>query len=209
MIGALSILALVAGPTSEQVFTDIYDRNIWSDGSGGGSLIQNAKEYVSFLQAFLKDKKIRTVVDLGCGDWQFSRHVNWKGVDYIGYDVVKSVIEANRRAFSREGIVFIQADGIDADLPEADLLLCKDVLQHLPNEDVVSLMKQLHKFKHCLITNDVNPATLTSENPDVVKGETRPIDLSQPPFSLKGKKILTYSAAGVVKQVFWLSSTSD
>jgi 2-polyprenyl-3-methyl-5-hydroxy-6-metoxy-1,4-benzoquinol methylase len=87
------------------------------------------------LQAFLRDNAVRSVVDVGCGDWQFSRLIDCSGLDYRGFDVVPAVIEAHRAAFGREGVRFDLLEDFAA-LPEADLVLRKDVLQHLPLPDV-------------------------------------------------------------------------
>ena len=35
-------------------------------------------------QQFLKDNAIRSVVDAGCGDWEFSQAIDWTGIDYKG-----------------------------------------------------------------------------------------------------------------------------
>jgi len=48
------------------------------------------------LQQFLKDNKIRSVVDAGCGDWGLSQALDWGGIDYKGYDIVEAVIAACR-----------------------------------------------------------------------------------------------------------------
>lgn len=95
--------------------------------------------------------------------------------------------------FAAENISFVRGNGIRGDLPEADLLICKDVLQHLPNEDVFLLINQFHTFKFCLITIDVNPVTLTSQNPDITCGGYRYVDLTAHPFLVEGIKVLSYS----------------
>ena len=90
----------------EEVFNSIYQQAAWgrnAEGeafSGGGSLVEVARPYMDFLQNFLKENHIETVVDAGCGDWEFSRHINWDGIDYIGYDVVAYIIEKNKKNFS-------------------------------------------------------------------------------------------------------------
>jgi SAM-dependent methyltransferase len=201
----LCFSTLLALDPAEMVFTDIYDRDCWG-GSGTGSQIENARGYVALVQEFLKEKGIETVTDVGCGDWQFSQYINWDQVQYTGYDVVKSVIEKNQIAFGKSWIRFVQANAINENLPQADLLLCKDVLQHLPYEDIWKLIHQLHKFKHCFITNDVNPDTLTCNNCDIKRGDYRVLDLTKPPFNLKGQKIFTYRCGGGMKQVLYIKN---
>lgn len=210
---SISTEYLTAKENTEQVFTDIYKKKHWGTNkkgegvSGPGSRIKNTEKYRELLQNFLKKNQIHSVVDVGCGDWQFSRVLDWKGIDYIGYDVVGSLIKKNREKFGAKNIHFRHANGIELDLPKADLLICKDVLQHLTNEDVHKFISQFHKFKYCLITNDVNPKTLSSTNPQIERGGHRNLDLSKPPFSLKGEKVLDYWCEITHKMVFLIKNT--
>lgn len=199
--------------THEAVFTHIYDVGHWGRDqfgrgiSGVGSLLINAKEYIGFVQKFLQNHNIRSVVDAGCGDWTMSKHIHWGHVNYIGYDVVRSVIERNNCLYKKRGIVFIKANFLDIDLPSADLLLCKDVLQHLTNEDILKFLKKISQFKYCLFTNEIESHTLSSENRDIVIGSIRPIDLSKPPFSVDGRVVLIYrTREPVIKQIFLIEN---
>lgn len=195
--------------TNEEVFTEIYRSKAWGTNkngeghSGGGSTLAATRAYRKFIQEFLKDNKITSVVDVGCGDWEFSHKINWDGIQYLGIDVVKDVIAKDRAKYGSPTIQFIHGDATETDLPEADLLICKDVLQHLSNNDVFQFLGQLYKFKHCLITNDVNPQTLTSTNLDIPRGHYREIDLTAPPFLIPGTKILTYRPSWEMKQVLY------
>lgn len=179
----------------EKVFTSIYDNAVWGRNakgegfSGGGSLLKNSKRYMRFVQHFVKAHNVKTIVDAGCGDWEFSRYMDWNGARYLGYDVVASVIENNIKQFSKDNIRFIHANFLVEDLPKADLLLCKHVLQHLPNEDILAFIQQLKKFKYCLITNEVYPDTLSSDGVDIEIGGGHKIDLTLAPFNVVGTKL--------------------
>ena len=197
----------LAEETTEQVFTSIYDQAIWGKDesgkgtSGGGSTIEATEEYRAFLQDFLKRHSIKSVVDVGCGDWQFSRLIHWGDIQYTGIDIVKPVIERNQKAYSTPSIAFIHGNGIYMDLPKADLLLCKDVLQHLSDEDIMAFTHQFGKFKHCLITNDADVPHLSNYNCPIKQGEWRTLDLTRSPFAMKGTKVLTYNAKYTLKEV--------
>lgn len=206
---------LYSQDSTEEIFTDIYETKYWGADSKGkgtsgiGSTQRTTEIYCPFLQIFLRGHQIRTVVDIGCGDWTFSRTMDWSGIDYTGIDIVKSVIKRDQRKYGTRAIRFIHGNGLEMDLPKADLLICKDVLQHLPNEDVQKLTAQFHKFKYCLITNDVDPITLTSDNPQIKPGEYRLLDLSQPPFSIDGIKVLDYWAEVSHKLVFLITNENN
>lgn len=189
---------------SEKVFSKIYSSGTW-DGSGfslSGSQVEVTQEYIEYLQNFLKKNDIRSVVDLGCGDWAFSRYIDWAGIEYLGIDVVPSVVERNQRLFSEPNITFMYADGLNMDLPESDLFLCKDVFQHPPNAAIVTILEQAGKYKYCLITNYIDLYCGSRNNKDIKLGYYHPIDLSKPPFSFKGLKALTFQSGPAPKQTF-------
>jgi SAM-dependent methyltransferase len=171
-------------------FTDIYQKNEWGFGSGVGSLPINNIQYMEFVQSFIEESGIGSVVDFGCGDWQFSRFMNWNNARYMGVDLVESVVEGNRKAFERPGVSFELFKGLNQ-LPTADLLLCKDVFQHLPNglvQEYMAAFKQ--KFKFLLITNDDRPESQV--NHDIDAGGWRPIRLEQSPFSERAPIVLSW-----------------
>jgi SAM-dependent methyltransferase len=211
LILTLSLLSsfplAIANQDAEEIFTYIYDNGIWgrnAEGkgfSGGGSLVENAQTYMNFLQEFLKANEIKTVVDVGCGDWTFSQNICWEGIQYTGYDVVRKVIDENIKKFSNSSIKFIQGDLTHLDLPNADLLICKDVLQHLPHQNIFHLLQQAYKYKYCLITNDVDPHSFSSQNNSIQQGEYRTLDLTKAPFNVAGIKVLTYRSDTNFKQV--------
>ncbi len=192
------IQPLVSEDEAEKAFTKIYKEKKWINKpedplSGYGSSMLATEQYRAYLQSFLEEANITSVVDLGCGDWAFSQAIDWGSINYIGFDVVKSIILQNQQKFGKANISFVHGNGVQSNLPEADLLICKDVLQHLPNSDIQLAIKQFHKFKYCLITNDVNPQTLTSDNPDISYGGHHFLDLTAPPFSVNGDKVLHYA----------------
>jgi SAM-dependent methyltransferase len=186
---------------TEQAFTDIYQGATWgtndagAGNSGTGSTAQSTVEYRALLQTFLADKGIRSVVDAGCGDWEFSQLIDWKGVDYKGYDIVASVVEQDRKKFGKPGIQFFVGNIVEDNLPAADLLISKHVLQHLPNKDVTTFIKkQIPKYKYALLTSGVDSRTKSADHSiDIEAGGYRPLDITKPPFDVKGETVLTYS----------------
>src|ERR1044071_6230601 len=100
------------------VFTQIYALNIWDYRSGEGSLPKHTKGYRRFLERFIRDRQIKSVVDYGCGDWQFSRLINWDGVRYLGLDIVDSLIEHHLKTYRKDNITFEVLAGMPAELPD-------------------------------------------------------------------------------------------
>lgn len=190
---------------AEDVFSYIYKNQIWGPGSdelgssGGGSTLELTTAYRLLLQDFMSNNTIHSVVDAGCGDWGFSRVINWEGIDYLGLDVVPDLIAINQKKYAGPHIRFLQADVCSIELPCADLLICKDVLQHLSNEDIWAFIRQLPNFKYCLITND------PGDNSPIERGGYRGVDLTKPPFFLKGEKILFYTSDQHIKEVLLIT----
>eukprot|EP00913_Durusdinium_trenchii_P017669 g16608.t1 len=82
------------GLSLEETFTQIYATEAWGRGSGAGSVPVHCLKWIEFVRTFIKENSIQSVVDLGCGDWQFSPYIYHDlGVDYVGYDVVLPVIQ--------------------------------------------------------------------------------------------------------------------
>jgi hypothetical protein len=173
-------------------FDDIYATNAWGHGSGEGSLPIHTKGYVTFLEEFLLRRNIDSVVDMGCGDWQFAKSIHWRDVRYDGYDVASSVVADNQHAYSTDRIRFHLYSGDPKELPSADLLIAKDVLQHLPNDFVLDFLPHLSRFKYALLTNCVNPRGPTA-NRDIRTGDFRYLDLRLPPFNLEATEVFSFT----------------
>lgn len=174
--------------SSLQVFTRIYRENEWLAGSGEGSLPENTEEYRALLQRFLCEKQIQSVVDVGCGDWQFSRLIDWSGINYTGIDVVPALVEHNQERFSNDHIRFLCADALRKPLPVADLLIVKDVLQHWPNRAIKRFLLHLPQYQYALFTNCIHG----QNNRNVPFGSYRGLALCEAPFHVPAREVLRY-----------------
>jgi hypothetical protein len=63
--------------------------------SGPRSRPENVVQYAAFVSKFISEHGIRSVVDLGCGDFQAGRRIELGKAKYLGCDVVPLVIERN------------------------------------------------------------------------------------------------------------------
>ena len=175
---------------AQVVFSQIYNKNLWGNGSGWGSHELHTKGYRDFLHKFLAEKSIKSVVDLGCGDWQIARHMNWDGIQYLGIDVVGSVIEENRKNFSSGNIEFQCIDVVgEKQLPKADLIIIKDVLQHWPIKEIIEFLPKISSYKYALITNCILGNNL---NGDIDFGGFRPLDLHDTPFNCNCERVFSF-----------------
>jgi SAM-dependent methyltransferase len=172
-----------------QTFNGIYSRGDWAKNaegkgtSGSGSTLDVTREYRAYIEEFIKKHHVKSVVDAGCGDWEFSSATDWNHARYLGVDISSDVIEVVKKKYQKDNVSFVVGDVTDS-LPPADLLLCKDVLQHLPNQLIIKFIKnnlKKGKYKWAILTNDRG-----GKNDDIKPGEYRLIDLSAPPFKVKG-----------------------
>lgn len=153
-------------------FARAYKDGQWHQGSGSGSSPANTLLYRQFLAGYMRKYQIRSVLDLGCGDWRVGKLIDWSGVHYHGYDVVPELIMANAIAYGKGWVQFTCADILDVPLPPADLVLCKDLLQHWPDAAISDLISRL-SGRRALITYDHSNAVLTN----IPAGGYRPLDL--------------------------------
>jgi len=204
------------------VFDKIYEHSYWGKGSGGGSSPEATQPYKVFLEDFIRQHEIKSVVDLGCGDWQFSQFLDFGGATYIGIDASKRVIANNQQAFSRSGVSFVNLPSDCNDIPSADLLVCKDVLMHLSTQEVQDIVSILPNFKYALITNDVPCLSAFGEiilrlrrpfwpvvNREIKTGDYRTLDPTQRPFNLKLKKVFEWTGSNLIlgKNCNWKKRT--
>jgi len=136
----------------EQKFTDIYNKKIWGsrDGKGtsgtGSSISPDTKWYIELLKKHIQDTKSINICDLGCGDWEFSKTIDWTSlsVNYTGIDCVKSVIDNNNKLYKEGMISFIHQDA--KSIPKGyDFVILKDVIQHWNDEDIKDIIPEILK----------------------------------------------------------------
>lgn len=184
----------------QDVFARAYKDGRWHNGSGSGSSEANTAAYRDFLQAYMRDAGVRSVLDIGCGDWQFSRLIDWRGIAYIGVDVVPELIIANSLKYSTATVSFGVADALGlAQLPPADLVLVKDLLQHWPDAAVHELGRRL-AGRRALLTYDLD----TGPHTDIAPGGHRGLDLTAAPFGWPAVERLHYESVsheGKVRRV--------
>lgn len=138
--------------THREIFTDIYDRKVWGDGSGGGSAPGVAAPWAAIASRVIADLKPRTVLDVGCGDGWASAGIDLGGALYIGVDPVESIVDYCRETHVFGNRQYLPADAITQLLPDADLVLVKEVTQHLSDASVDQLLRKLERFPailHC------------------------------------------------------------
>ena len=74
------------------------------------------------------------------------------------------------------------------DAPRSDLVIIKDVLQHLPNETIIRVLDRISQCRIMLITNDVHD----KHNMDCKNGDWRGLNLFADPFKINGCYVFNF-----------------
>ena len=155
----------------EKSFTNVYETCFWGNNnndtymgsSGPGSELQyNLDEYIPFIKKWIDTNNIKSVVDLGCGDFKCGKYIyDDLNVEYTGYDVYKKIIDYHNTNNTNEKYNFIHLDifGDKENIKCAELCILKDVLQHWKLQDIYRFLDYIiesKKFKYVLICNCCN-----------------------------------------------------
>jgi len=168
-----------------RVFVQIYRARAWPGSesvSGPGSGVARTALIRADLQALLRELQVRSLLDAGCGDFNWMKETELPGCRYIGVDVVPELIARNRVRHGGAGREFRTADLTRDRLPAVDLIFCRDCLVHLSLDDALRALANFRRSgsRYLLATTFVERA----ENPDIATGDWRPLNLERPPFGL-------------------------
>jgi hypothetical protein len=196
-------LEACAGLSVEQTFEKVYMHNFWGGPagefySGTGSDLEVAACYCQLVREFIRKRAIRSVVDVGCGDFRVGKNLLVPGVPYLGLDVVPQLIARNTREFATGDVRFEVTNAIEQPLPTADLCLIRQVLQHLSNRQILDILENCRGFSYLIISDHLVSNGFPHVNVDQPHGpDKRPqgvlLDLS--PFGYHTETLLDVPVA--------------
>tara|TARA_Y100001973_G_C5205724_1_gene341411 strand:+ start:853 stop:1446 length:594 start_codon:yes stop_codon:yes gene_type:complete len=176
----------------EKKFDNIYKKNIWGGGSGTGSkLSYDNIWYLKSIEEIIKDYNIHTILDIGCGDWEIMKNLSYNGLMYDGMDIVKSVIDNNKDCYEKDNIRFYNKNILNEDIKNYDLIIIKDVLQHLEDSHIITIMdKLIKKGKYIYCVNGFK----FGRTPEKNNWEVRNINnrYSYHPLSIEKQPLIKY-----------------
>jgi SAM-dependent methyltransferase len=186
-------------PTKEAM-EQVYTMKLWGDNkshfySGVGSHHPEIIDpYITILRSFLSSFKAPLVVsDLGCGDFNVGKELVKHTKKYVAVDIVADLIDYNKSTFKEENLEFHCLDIAVDQLPSGDCALLRQVLQHLSNTEVQSILNKLTDFKYVILTEHIPEGDFTP-NKEIISGQgTRlkkqsGLNLVAPPFNFKVKE---------------------
>ncbi|KAA5826440.1 class I SAM-dependent methyltransferase [Algibacter amylolyticus] len=185
-------------PTKDAM-SQIYELNLWGGEttafySGFGSHDPNiTTPYLHAIIGFLKTHNTPLVVcDLGCGDFNIGKHIYPHTKHYTGIDIVENLIIRNQNTFKAENLEFACLDICKAELPNADCLIIRQVLQHLSTAEILEVAQKITNYKYIVLTEHL-PNGNFIPNKDIISGQgirikkNSGVNLLEAPFFLKIK----------------------
>lgn len=177
----------------------IYEKKLWGGSeydfySGAGShQAELVKPYIEVVSTFLASFETPlTVCDLGCGDFNVGKQLAPHAKKYVAIDIVSDLIARNRSIFKADNLEFQCLDMAVDHWPAADCVLLRQVLQHLCNAEVQSVVDKFARHKYIIVTEHIPQGSFTP-NKDIISGQgirlkvQSGIDLLAAPFNFQVK----------------------
>lgn len=182
---------------TKAVMEQIYDMHLWGGNefdfySGNGSHDSKiVKPYLDAVISFLTShNNSLTVCDLGCGDFNIGKHLTQHTKYYLAIDIVDELIERNKGKFNNDNLEFLCLDIAEDDLPKADCIIIRQVLQHLSNAEILNIVKKLTNYKYVILTEHLPHGNFEANTDKIASQgirlkEKSGVNLLEPPFNLK------------------------
>lgn len=165
-------------------FERIERTNLWGAGSsvsGLGSDNPATAAIRDALPPLLQRLGACSLLDAPCGDAGWIGHIKLD-LDYIGIDIVPSLIEANNQRVARGEFAgrFLVADITRDALPPADLILCRDCLVHLSFQNIARVTARFRESGAQFLLVTTFPEW--DDNRDCEDGDWRALNMTKAPF---------------------------
>jgi len=185
----------------KHIFSEIYAKGMWgkvedSDSfcSGHGShLPVHVDLYVAAVSEFLRGfPSPLNVVDCGCGDFNVGSQIRQYCSNYVACDIVPDLIARNKILFKNLNVDFRVVNIIEDELPSGDVVIIRQVLQHLSNEHIKQFVNKIRRYRYLILTEYVpggefvpNIDQPTGAFSRLARGIQSGIVLTKEPFLLK------------------------
>ena len=125
--------------------------------SGPGSTLEYTARLRQHLKTIFADFNVKTLLDAPCGDmvWMSEVLKENPGIDYIGGEIVKSLVDKHTQTYRGNPLVqFLHLDITEDPLPACDLWNVRDVLFHLSHDKAINVFKNMARsdIKYILTT---------------------------------------------------------
>jgi ubiquinone/menaquinone biosynthesis C-methylase UbiE len=178
----------------KQKFTNTFDNDGWHMGSGEsksglGSSLRYTVHFRQNLVRIINEYQIKKMFDCSCGDWNWMKEIKNFIPEYVGNDIVESLVNENNKKFGTDKISFVSNDMLSQmkiyEDKHFDLVICRHTLEHLVNDycfDVVKEIKRVSKYAIITSTN-TSAASQNLEIENMNGTASRMINLDLSPFN--------------------------
>jgi O-antigen/teichoic acid export membrane protein len=178
--------ATIEGGGYIQTFENIHSKNWWGSAesvSGYGSQLSRTVTLRRELVKWLGVNQIGSMLDAPCGDYNWMREVvDRSHIQYIGGDIVASIIEHNTSTYSDgKRVAFSRFDVLEDALPNVDFWLCRDLLFHFPNSAIEKVLARAAESNIRFF--GASHFKDTQKHGDISFGGYRPVNLCKSPFN--------------------------
>lgn len=190
----------------KEAFTSIYDEGYWGSddisetgpgstgSSGAGSSLEATKSARQIIVNIIKEYKINSIVDVACGNFKWMPLVLSElpdSVKYTGCDIVDSLITQHAKNYPQ--YTFTNLDFVEETIPEGELIICREALQHLPVKDINNALRNFSgsNSRYLLATTHIRRFGFQNKR-NIRPGRCRDRNLLVQPFSLPNP-IVIYS----------------
>jgi SAM-dependent methyltransferase len=180
-----ALLALNPRQRIRAAFTQLYRSRGWLEPetvSGPGSTLRRTDVIRRALPALFRELQVRSVLDAGCGDFNWFQAMDLELDRYVGVEVVEELVAINQERYGTDRRQFVSLDVTRDDLPRMDLILCRDCLVHLKNGQIRAALRNFRRSGSTYLL----ATTFTGDHPneEAPLGGWRPLNLERAPFSL-------------------------
>ena len=172
--------------SNEQLMTDFYTRNAWGSSetrSGPTSTINRTEQLRGQLPHFFSKFQIKSMLDCGCGDWNWMAEVDLSEIEYIGVDIVDPLIDYLQTRYAKENIRFQKLDVMEDPPEKADLWFARDLLCLYPYSSYALFFTRFLESDSPFLAI----SSIDSEEPNDfgILGIWRRLNIKEAPFALK------------------------
>lgn len=162
-----------------ETFRDIYMKNSWQDPesvSGKGSSLAATAKVREELPKLLNKLRIRTLLDIPCGDYNWWKEMDLPAISYTGADIVPELIAENQKKYGDESHRFIVMDLTDEIALGYDMIFCRDLLGHFSEShlQLALISLRMSRPKYLLATTFPDSRNTV----DIRTGQWRPLNLA-------------------------------
>lgn len=170
--------------STEARFTEIFRGNHWRNPesvSGFGSSLEATVAARSAVAQIVQRYSVTSLLDVPCGDFNWMRRVEFEG-SYCGGDIVPDLVALNEARYGNERRRFLVLDVTRDRLPQSDLILCRDCLNHLSLREAVRALDSILESGSSYAALTHYPKTVANRRQE--SGFVyRPLNLQEEPFN--------------------------